>query len=115
MEEKIKLIPNEVSLAESDLITIKLGNQEIGQIEIFATIDYLHIEYLHLAEQYRRKGYGYKVMLKLIEECKKEGMFYIDGECRDDLKSFFRELGVDFKSRTEEDETYINNRFYIDL
>ena len=54
-------------------------------------------------------------MLKLIEECKKEGMFYIDGECRDDLKSFFRELGADFKSRTEEDETYINNRFYIDL
>ena len=115
MEEKIKLIPNESHLTESDLITIKLGNQEIGQIEIFATIDYLHIEYLHLAEQYRRKGYGYKVMLKLMEECKKEGMFYIDGKCRDDLKSFFRELGADFKSRTEEDETYINNRFYIDL
>ena len=94
---------------------IHLDNHLIGDISGTLTEDDLHIELLMIDKPYRRKGYGTIVIELLKKLCKDAGLSNINAECRGELISFYEKLGADFNPRCEDDITYINNRFYIDL
>ena len=66
-------------------------------------------------EEYRRRGYGTKILNNLKDIGKSIGIKYIEGECPSHLINFYTKLGADFNYRKPEDETYMNHRFYIDL
>lgn len=100
---------------DSDFFTIHLNGVEIGYIQGYPSLESMHIEYIHIMKDYREKGYGTLALKILKVVAKSFNIKCIDAECRGDLKSFYKKLGADFKSRCPEDETYINNRFYIDL
>lgn len=100
---------------DKDRIEIWLNDKKIGSIIAFASKEEIYIELIDLKEEYQRKGYGTEAIKQLKEIAKSLNISCIHGECRGDLILFYKRLGADFKHRTEEDETYINHRFYIDL
>ena len=102
-------------LDENYSIEIWLNDKEIGSIIGFATEEDIYIEHKTLDKEFQRKGYGTLAINQLKEIAKSLNVPYLHGECRTNLIQFYEKLGADFKHRTEEDKTYINHRFYIDL
>lgn len=96
-------------------IYIYINDRLAGDIIGFADEESIHIEVISLKEEYRRKGYGTIALNQLKEIGKSLGVSYIEGDCRNELIPFYKKLEADFNPRNEEDLTYINNRFYIDL
>lgn len=100
---------------DNEFISIHFNNMNVGYIHYFADEHSVYLEHVDIKSNYRRKKIGYYSLLMFKHVSKLLNLSFIDGECRDDLISFYRKLGAKFESRTPEDNTYINNRFYIDL
>lgn len=96
-------------------VIIYLNDIEIGDIIGFVTEDDIHLELFHIHEKYRGKGYGSIALKQLLDICKSLGIKYMHGDCKNSLINFYKKFGADFKPREEDDKTYLNNRFYIDL
>lgn len=96
-------------------ILIMDGDKEIGFVD--GDIDHIqmHIALITLNDDYTRKGIGTSVITEIKKVAKDNGLEYIHGECRGELKSFYQNLGAVFECRDEFDETFILNKFYIDL
>ena len=75
----------------------------------------LGLELIDIEEEYRGKGYGTVAMEKLIKACRNFGMMYIHGDSPNCRKRFYKNLGAKYECRDEYDETFWNDRFYIDL
>lgn len=96
-------------------ISIFLNETYIGYIDGHAGAEYIHIELIHIEEKYRGKSYG-KIALENLKIIGRSlEVKCIDGECSNQLKSFYRSLGAKFECREPEDKNYILNKFYIDL
>lgn len=105
----------EYNFFNNDYISIFFNNTEVGYIEYNAYENCMYLEYIKIYEDYQRKKIGCHSLSILIDICKLFNLSFINGECRNDLISFYKKLGAKFENRTPEDEAYINNRFYIDL
>lgn len=75
----------------------------------------VYLEYWELDEKYKNQGYGLSILVAFKSLLKDLGFNYITGSCNDKLMGFYKEAGAVFENRKPDDETYINNVFYIDL
>lgn len=75
----------------------------------------LGLESIEVYEPYRGKGYGTEAMELLKKICKDMGTEYIHGDSPNIRKPFYIRLGAKYECRYEYDETFMNDRFYIDL
>ena len=96
-------------------VLIYLDNKYIGDIVGYATDEDAHIELISIEEKYRGLGYGTIAMNQFKEECKNLGFSYIYGDCPYNRMRFYKSLGAVFECRTEDDYTFVNKVFYIDL
>ena len=99
----------------ADNFYIYLGDTIIGSADGFFDDVYFRIDGIDIEEEYRGKGYGTKAMEQLIDFAKSHGVLFIRAECPSCRINFYKRLGAIFECRTEDDETYINNVFYIDI
>ena len=120
MRDSVKLVLEDGTF-ENDFINnnygiyIYINDKLVGDIIGFASEESIFIEVISINKEYRRKGYGTIILNQLKDIGKSLGISYIEGDCRNELIPFYKKLGADFNPRNEDDLTYINNRFYIDL
>lgn len=100
---------------DNNIIEIFLNDTLIGDIEAYPCSDCFGLVLISIDEEYRGKGYGTEAMKILIEVCSKLGVDYIHGDSPNKRKAFYKRLGAKYECRDEDDETYFNDRFYIDL
>lgn len=65
---------NEFRNAQSIFYVASLGTEMIGFGGIWKVIDEAHVTTVAVKEEHRRKGYGWEIMVRLLEEAKEQGM-----------------------------------------
>lgn len=118
-DENILIDFNCENFKESNMESICLlkDNNILGSVVLFedSSDNSIYIEYLDIDKEYRRLGYG-SFMLNCLKFTFKEcGFSCIHGECKNELIPFYKFVGGKIENRCEDDYTYLNNRFYIDL
>lgn len=97
-------------------LNVMLDDVCIGSIEGSAgEEEFIHIELLHIDDEYRRCGYGSLALQRLVELAQILKVKVIDGECTNCLKDFYTKVGAKFECREERDYEFILNKFYIDV
>lgn len=65
---------NEFNNIQSIFYVASLGTEIVGFGGVWKVIDEAHVTTVAVKEDHRRKGYGWELMVRLLEEAKEQGM-----------------------------------------